>query len=85
MFGAQGNRVSVKRAQANSDANSLGTLGMVSANIAAGAEGFVTVSGAVYKLNTSTLTAGAAVYLSPTVAGAYTTTKPVAPVMNIFI
>jgi hypothetical protein len=77
--GAQGNRVAVKRALADSDANSLGTIGMVTEPIAAGAEGFVTHVGVVNGLNTSSLSEGAPVYLSPTTPGAYTTTKPVAP------
>jgi uncharacterized protein with beta-barrel porin domain len=47
--------------------------------MANGAEGFIIVSGALYKLNTTGLTAGATVYLSPTTAGAVTTTKPQAP------
>ena len=79
IFGAQGNRVSVKRAQANTEATSVGTLGFVAETIAAGAEGYIIVSGALYKLNTNGLTAGNAVYLSPSIAGGYTQTKPVAP------
>jgi hypothetical protein len=77
--GAQGNRVAVKLARANVEATSFGTIGLVAETIANGAEGFVIVSGALYKLNTTGLTAGAAVYLSPTTAGAYTTTEPQAP------
>lgn len=77
--GAQGNRVAVKLAKADVEATSFGTIGLVSETIASGAEGFIIVSGALYKLNTLGLTAGAAVYLSPTTAGAFTTTKPVAP------
>lgn len=77
--GAQGNRIAVKLALADSDANSAGTLGMVTEPIAIGAEGFITILGTVNGLDTSALTAGALVYLSPTVAGAYTTTKPSAP------
>lgn len=77
--GAQGNRVAVKLAQADSDANSAHTIGIVAETIAAGAEGFVQVSGPIYKLNTLGTIAGDTVYLSPTIAGAFTTTKPVAP------
>jgi len=77
--GAQGNRIAVKLAQADVEANSFGTLGLVAETIANGAEGWVIVSGALYKLNTLGLTAGATVYLSTTTAGAYTTTKPQAP------
>ena len=79
IIGAQGNRIDVRLALATADGTSAGTIGMVVDSIAAGAEGWVQVSGTVYKLNTSTLTAGQTIYLSPTTAGAYTTTKPVAP------
>jgi hypothetical protein len=77
--GAQGNRVAIKLAKADVEATSFGTIGLVSESIANGAEGFIIVSGALYKLNTTGLTAGATVYLSPTTAGAITTTKPQAP------
>jgi hypothetical protein len=77
--GAQGNRVAVKLARADVEATSFGTIGLVAESIANGAEGFIIVSGALYKLNTNGLTAGATVYLSPTTAGALTTTKPQAP------
>ena len=77
--GAQGNRVSVLLAIATGDLTSGTTIGMVAESIAIGAEGWVQISGPIYKMNTLGLTAGAPIYLSPTVAGAYTTTKPVAP------
>lgn len=77
--GAQGNRVAVKLARANLESTSFGTIGLVAETIANGAEGFIIVSGALYKLNTTGLTAGATVYLSPTTAGGITTTKPQAP------
>jgi len=77
--GAQGNRVAVKLARANVEATSFGTIGLVAETMTSGAEGFIIVSGALYKLNTQGLTAGATVYLSPTTAGAVTTTKPQAP------
>lgn len=77
--GAQGNRVAVKLAQANSDLTSKDTIGLVAESIAAGAEGWVLNAGSLYNLNTNGLTAGDTIYLSPTTAGSYTTTKPVAP------
>ena len=77
--GAQGNRVAVKLAQANSEITSRSTIGLVAESISSGAEGFVIVSGALYKLNTFGLTQGQPVFLSPTTAGAYTTTAPTAP------
>jgi len=77
--GSQGNRVAVKLARADVEATSFGTIGLVAETMTSGAEGFIIVSGALYKLDTSGLTAGATVYLSPTTAGAVTTTKPQAP------
>jgi len=77
--GAQGNRVAVKLARADVEATSFGTIGLVAETITSGAEGFIIVSGALYKLDTTGLTAGSTVYLSPTTAGAVTTTKPQAP------
>jgi len=77
--GAQGNRVAVKLARADVEATSFGTIGLVAETMTSGSEGFIIVSGALYKLNTTGLTAGATVYLSPTTAGAVTTTKPQAP------
>lgn len=83
--GAQGNRVAVKLAQADNDANSAHTIGLVAETIAAGGEGWVQVSGPIYKLNTLGTTAGATVYLSPTTPGAWTTTKPVAPNHTVIV
>jgi hypothetical protein len=77
--GAQGNRVAVKLARADVEATSFGTIGLVAETMTNGSEGFIIVSGALYKLNTTGLIAGATVYLSPTTAGAVTTTKPQAP------
>ena len=77
--GAQGNRVAVKLARANSELTSKDTIGLVAESITAGAEGWVINAGSLEKLNTNSLTAGDTIYLSPTTAGAYTTTRPVAP------
>lgn len=77
--GAQGNRVAVKLAKADSELTSRGTLGFVAESIGTGAEGFIIVSGALYKLNTFGLTQGQPVFLSAATAGAYTTTAPASP------
>lgn len=77
--GAHGNRVAIKLAKANAESTSSGTIGFVAETITAGGEGLIIVSGALYKLNTNGLTAGYAVYLSETTAGAWTTTRPPAP------
>ena len=77
--GAQGNRVAVKLAKADSETTSFGTLGVVTEPIAIGAEGFIAVLGTVNGLNTLGFTSGALLYLSATTAGAFTATAPVAP------
>lgn len=77
--GAQGNRVAVKLARANAEATAKDTLGIVDETITAGAEGWVLVSGVMRRLNTSSFTAGDTVFLSTTTAGAFSSTKPVAP------
>lgn len=77
--GAQGNRVAVKLARADTDATSKNTIGLVAESIAAGAEGWVINAGSLYNITTTGLTAGDTIYLSPTTAGNYTTTKPTAP------
>jgi len=77
--GAQGNRIAAKKAQANSETTSKGTIGFCVETIAAGAEGVVITEGPLYQLNTFGLTAGQTLYLSASTAGAYTTTAPQAP------
>jgi len=79
LSGAQGNRIAVKLARANSELTAKDTLGMVAETIGIGSEGWVQTSGSIYNLNTFALTAGDTLFLSPTTAGEYTTTKPQAP------
>jgi len=79
VFGSQGNRPSVKRAIATNDGYSVTTLGMVSKDITSGSEGYVTTFGIISNLNTLGLTGGTPIFLSPDVAGGYTSTKPQAP------
>lgn len=77
--GAQGNRITGALALATSDATSASTLGVVTEPIANNQQGFVTTSGLVREVDTSAFAEGAVLYLSPTVAGAITTTRPTAP------
>jgi hypothetical protein len=77
--GAQGNRVAVRLARADAESTSKNTIGLVAESIAAGAEGWVLSAGTLGNLNTNSLTAGNTIYLSPTTAGDYTTTRPTAP------
>jgi hypothetical protein len=83
--GAQGNRISFKLAQANTEANSAGTFGFVTSTINNNQEGYIQNSGTLGGLNTFGLVAGAPVYLSSTVAGGWTTVKPVAPQHTVIL
>jgi hypothetical protein len=83
--GAQGQRLAVVLAQANNDANSATTLGVVTENIDNNQEGFITLSGQVRNINTTgtlqgeTWVDGDLLYLSPTTPGHLTNIKPQAP------
>jgi len=84
--GTQGQRLAVVLAQGNNDANSVDTLGIVTENIDNNQEGFITTSGLVRNINTTSTgpygenwADGDVLYLSPTIAGALTNIKPQAP------
>lgn len=83
--GSQGQRLAVVLAQANNDANSVDTLGVVTENINVNQEGFITTSGLVRGINTTgslqgeTWLDGDLLYLSPTSPGILTKVKPIAP------
>lgn len=83
--GSQGQRLTVALALANSDLTSAAIIGMVTEPIPNNAEGFITVQGRVGSLNTVGFADGAVIYLSPAVAGAWTTTKPQAPQHNVMV
>ena len=89
--GAQGQRLAVKLAQADNDANSAGTLGLVAENIARNQEGFVVTVGLLKNINTTgnlqgeTWTDGDILYLSPTTAGQITNIKPQAPQHTVIV
>lgn len=67
--GATGDNILVTKAQANSEATSSKTLGLLGADIANGAVGGVITEGTLYGFDTSAATVGDAVWLSPTTAG----------------
>ncbi len=83
--GATGQRLSVRLAKADSDANSSGTIGLVTETILGNQEGFVTTVGHVREIDTTgslqgeTWVDGDILYLSPLVAGQITNVKPIAP------
>jgi hypothetical protein len=83
--GAQGQRLQINLAQANNDANSTDTLGVIAEDIANNQEGFICTSGQITGLNTTgslqgeTWADGDILYLSPTTPGVLTKIKPTAP------
>ena len=83
--GATGNRPLITLAQANNDANSAQTIGFVKTSIANNDFGNVIIRGELEDLDTSALTEGAQLYLSPTTAGTWTTTKPSAPQHLVYV
>ena len=89
--GAQGNRLKVDLAQANIDANSAETLGLVTETINNNAEGFITTSGLVRNIDTTgtlqgeTWADGDMLYLSGTTAGRITNIKPQAPTHTVIM
>jgi len=85
LYGSQGNRITVRKALATADSTSANTFGIVAESIADNQSGYVITEGLITNMNTNALTEGAAVYLSPTVAGELTTTKPQAPQHTVYI
>lgn len=82
---AQGQRLAVDYAQANTVANARGTLGVVTETILVNQEGFVTIAGQVREIDTTgtlqgeTWADGDELWLSATVAGGLTNVRPTAP------
>lgn len=83
--GSSGTLPTIAKAQANAESTSTGTYGVVQDDIANNANGYVVVIGNLSSLNTSAYNAGDILWLSPTVAGGYTTTKPVAPNHAVYV
>jgi len=87
--GTSGGKALISKAQANAEATSTKTLGVVEANIANNANGNVLTNGLLVGLDTrttatnpftsDTLVIGDNIYLSPTTAGYITNVKPIAP------
>lgn len=76
--GATGNTPTIAKAIATSFATS-DIIGVATTDIADNGFGYVTISGLVNGIDTSAFTDGQAVFLSPTVAGTFTTTEPSNP------
>lgn len=86
LSGATGNRPNAVLAQANSEATSSKTIGMVTANIANNADGKIAVNGTLHDIDTSAFTAGDLLWLSATTAGGVVAnTPPSEPNHTVFI
>jgi hypothetical protein len=84
IFGASGDRASVKLAKNTSDTFSSKTLGIVRADIAAGAAGWITTQGQVSGINLGAYTAGDILWLD-SVPGGFTKVRPQAPLHGVFV
>jgi hypothetical protein len=89
--GAQGQRLAIDYAKADSDLNSADTIGLVIEDIAANQEGFVMTVGQFIGVNTTgslqgeTWADGDVLYLSPTTAGRITNIKPTGATGHIVV
>lgn len=79
VVGSDGSNKTVRYAKADAESTSSNTFGIMTESTTGGNKAFCTTFGMVRNINTSALTEGAAVYLSPTIAGGMTSTKPSAP------
>jgi len=83
--GGTGNRPLISLAQANSATTADTTIGMATETIANNQTGYITTRGYVREVNTLAYAPGTTLYLSPTTAGGYTDTEPIAPLHSVRI
>lgn len=83
--GAAGNKATVSKALATSDSTSAQTFGVVFADISNNQNGYAVLSGYIAGLDTSAFAAGTQLYLSPSTAGTYTSTKQYAPNHLVYV
>jgi hypothetical protein len=83
--GAQGQRPTIALAQADTGAGADGVIGILLETLANNASGLVCVAGLAKRLNTDDFEEGDKVFLSPTVPGGLTTTRPLAPYHSVAI
>lgn len=82
--GATDSRLTVDLADASSFVT-FGALGLATETIGHNSNGYITTRGLVRGVNTNGLTPGAPLFLSATVPGAFTTTRPLAPNFTVGI
>ena len=83
--GGHGNLPTVTKSQANNETNSSQTLGIVQVDITNMNNGHIVIIGTLSDLDTHSYAVGAILYLSPTVAGAWTDVKPSAPNHLVYV
>ena len=83
--GGQGNLPTVTKALATGDATSAQTYGIVQTDITNMNNGFVVVIGSLSDLDTQAYAVGTQLYLSSTVAGAWTSVKQYAPAHLVYV
>jgi len=83
--GGQGNLPAVTKALATGDSTSAQTYGIVRNDITNNNNGYVVVAGRISDLDTQAYTEGTQLYLSPTTAGTFTSTKPYAPQHLVYV
>ena len=84
IFGASGDKISVKRASSTGDTTSSKTLGVVAESIAVNGLGYIITQGTLDGLSLSSYAAGDILWLSPT-PGQFTKTKQYAPNHLVFV
>ncbi|CAB5194422.1 Intramolecular chaperone auto-processing domain containing protein, partial [uncultured Caudovirales phage] len=83
--GGQGNLPTVTKALASADTTSAQTYGVVQTDITNMNNGYVIAFGSLGDLDTQAYAAGTQLYLSGTTAGAWTSTKPYAPIHLVYV
>lgn len=83
--GVSGNTALLAKAIASGDSTSAQTLGVVEFDIANNQSGVVVLVGSVANLDTSSFTEGVQLYLSGTTAGAFTSSKILAPTHLVYV
>ena len=83
--GATGNKPTVTKAIASGDSTSAQTFGFIQSDLANNANGYVVVVGDLTGVDTSAFAEGDQLYLSSTVAGAFTSTKQYAPAHLVYV
>ena len=83
--GANANKPTIAKALATSDATSARTLGFLQTDISNNSNGYCVIIGLLTGLNTTAFTEGTQLYLSGLTAGAYTSTKSLAPTHLVYV